>query len=150
MEAHIDTSELVEAIRDTFIAELTAIPEDTYTKTGSPISETEFEKALVYADAVVRQSQERFLLPGPHRVTHPGENLPETVIYIFRGAGRRLAGKPNYLADMLHDAMKEAALSRLFSTIDADLSGKHATSSADILATLTKSLYTKLPPHRSA
>lgn len=149
MEAQIETRVLIEDIRDAFIAELTPIPEDTYTKTGAPIGEREFERALVFADTTVRSTLERFLLPDMQRVVSSSGMLPDTLIYIITGAARRLAGKANYMADMIQDALKEAALSKLFTTIDGDISGKHTQAAADILTQLSTSLFTKLPPRRS-
>lgn len=149
MEVQISTHDLIGEIRDVFIAELTAIPEDTYTKTGSPVSEGEFEKALVFADTAIRQSAERWLVPHVPGVTSPSNTLPGTLVYIFRGTERRFGGKVYYLADMIQEALKESALSRLFSTIDGDLSGKHIASASEVISNIGTSLFTKLPPHRS-
>lgn len=103
----------------------------------------------MFADTTVRSTLERFLLPDMQRVVSSSGMLPDTLIYIITGAARRLAGKANYMADMIQDALKEAALSKLFTTIDGDISGKHTQAAADILTQLSTSLFTKLPPRRS-
>lgn len=67
-------------------------------------------------------------------------------VYTLRLSPRKGNGKAQAITDLLHSYMVNAALTRIFSSVNVDLSARHEAQTAADVQSITSLLHQKLPP----
>ena len=147
MTITIKTNELTFSICETFYDEVGAIASElTSVREAGVLTESEFERAVLSADAAVRASQTRFLAEYGTGSASNEQTLGESLEYVFVGSQRKYYGRETVIARCIADVLKDLVLAEIFKPLNAELASIHAKYGVEALAELTSILIIKRPP----
>ena len=147
MTITIKTNELTFSICETFYDEVGAIASElTSVREAGVLTESEFERAVLSADAAVRASQTRFLAEYGTGSASNEQTLGESLEYVFVGSQRKYYGRESVIARCIADVLKDLVLAEIFKPLNAELASIHAKYGVEALAELTSILIIKRPP----
>lgn len=153
MVIKIKIAELVEKIRDSYLAEASSIPEGASAgRTAGDVTEGEFERALINARVKLEESIFRFLHHdfrfNSGDVTPGGLSGVDYFSFDFCGTPRRLAGKQSIIANQSSNILIQLALAELFTPLNEEIGAKHNAIASDGILILQRLLYSKHKPIR--
>lgn len=147
MTITIKTNELTFSICETFYDEVVSIASELASvRTAGVLTESEFERAVLSADAAVRASQTRLLAEYGMGSASNEQTLGEALEYVFVGSQRKYYGRESVIARCIADALKELVLAEIFKPFNAELASIHAKYGVEALTELTSILTIKRPP----
>lgn len=146
MEIKILSADLMLGVRDTFLSEAAAVPEEAGSARPSGLlSEAETERAFAYAVAYVKGALGRFLTDfSPFYADNRKKPL-----YDIKACIRATTRTPidaQSLATIVSEALKESMLASIFKPLVDETSEAHAKTAADIITNLEGILLSKKPP----
>ena len=152
MEIKILTSELKFDIKNKSHNEVSSIEDVNlrYMAEAGTEKESEIDRCIIEAEARVRLVCGRFLkrvtASTPQNNALP-ESLPESYTYEFVDNPRRLDNKEKAMADSIHFAIVNLALSKFYVSVSqTGLANTHDAMATNALSLIENALYDKLPP----
>lgn len=148
MNININIEEVIAALRDNFIKELSTVPKEKADAAfNGVLSEEEVERALVKADNAVRLSLDRFIEGNNMEDfgTEYTHALPEYFTYVFLSP-RRIYGREDAVSGIIFDTMVNFALAEILKQLNLETAQTYETVANDQMTELVEFLYIKKRP----
>lgn len=152
MTITIDVKELFFDIRNKSHYEVSSISDTNqrYISEAGTEKTQEIYRCIIEAEARVRLMCSRFLTPATKNYGADNKlpsDIPESFTYTFKVNKRRQEHRGKAIADNLHEAIVNMALSRFYITVNqAGLAETHDKLAGRSISLLDRMLFEKLPP----